>query len=120
MRLPKPIGFALIVVAAACEPTVDGFGVITTDTGGGSSAGLLAFLAQPAGATAGAPITPAIQIIAQDTLGNVLTGFNSNVTLAIGTNPARVTLSGRARVAALGGLAVFESVGIDKGGGGCT
>ena len=30
MRLPKPIGFALIVVAAACEPTVNGFGVITT------------------------------------------------------------------------------------------
>jgi len=120
MRLPKPIGFALIVVAAACEPTVNGFGVITTATGGGSSAGLLAFLAQPAGATAGAPITPAIQIIAQDTLGNVLTGFNSNVTLAIGTNPASGTLSGRTTVAASGGLAAFDSLRIDKPGAGYT
>jgi len=120
MRLPKLIGFALIVVAAACEPTVNGFGVITTAGSGGSSGGLLAFLAQPSGATAGAPITPAIQIIAQDTLGNVLTGFNSNVTLAIGTNPASGTLSGRTTVAASGGLAVFDSLRIDKPGVGYT
>src|SRR5437763_87280 len=105
MRLAKLIGFALIVVAAACEPTVTGFGVITTGTGGGSSGGLLAFLTQPAGASAGAPIIPAIQIIAQDTLGNVLTDFNSNVTLAINGNPAGGTLSGRMTVAASGGLA---------------
>src|SRR5437899_7644664 len=112
MRLPKPIGFALIVVAAACEPNVNGFGVITTGTGGGSSAGLLAFLAQPAGATAGAPITPAIQMIAQDTLGNVLTGFNSNVTLAVGTNPDSGTQGGGTRVAASGGLEVFDFLGV--------
>jgi len=119
MRLPKLIGFALVAVAAACEPTVNGFGVITT-IGGGSGSGLLAFLAQPAGATAGAPITPAIQIIAQDTLGNVLTGFNSNVTLAIDGNPAGGTLSGRTTVAASGGLAVFDSLRIDKPGVGYT
>ena len=114
MRLPKPIGFALIVVAAACEPTVNGFGVITTVGTGGSSGALLAFLTQPAGAAAGAPITPAIQVIAQDTLGNVLTDFNSSVTLAIGINPGGGTLSGRTTVAASGGLAVFDSLRIDK------
>ncbi len=120
MRLPKPIGFALIVVAAACEPTVNGFGVITTVGTGGSSGALLAFLTQPAGAAAGAPITPAIQVIAQDTLGNVLTDFNSNVTLAIGINPGGGTLSGRTTVAASGGLAVFDSLRIDKPGAGYT
>ncbi len=120
MRLAQLIGGIALVVLHACEPTVNGFGVITTAGSGGSSAGLLAFLAQPAGATAGAPITPAIQIIAQDTLGNVLTGFNSNVTLAIGTNPASGTLSGRTTVAASGGLAVFDSLRIDKPGVGYT
>ncbi len=120
MRLPKPIGFALIVVAAACEPTVNGFGVITTVGTGGSSGALLAFLTQPAGAAAGAPITPAIQVIAQDTLGNVLTDFNSSVTLAIGINPGGGTLSGRTTVAASGGLAVFDSLRIDKPGVGYT
>ena len=120
MRLPKLSGFALIVVAAACEPTVNGFGVITTSGSVGSNAALLAFLTQPAGAAAGAPITPAIQIIAQDTLGNVLTGFNSNVTIAIGTNPGGGTLSGVTTVAASGGLAVFDSLRIDKPGVGYT
>jgi len=120
MRLAQLIGGIALVVIPACEPTVNGFGVITTAGSGGSSAGLLAFLAQPSGATAGAPITPAIQIIAQDTLGNVLTGFNSNVTLAIGTNPASGTLSGRTTVAASGGLAAFDSLRIDKPGAGYT
>jgi len=120
MRLAQLIGGIALVVLPACEPTVNGFGVITTAGSGGSSAGLLAFLAQPGGATAGAPITPAVQIIAQDTLGNVLTGFNSNVTLAIGTNPASGTLSGRTTVAASGGLAVFDSLRIDKPGVGYT
>ena len=120
MRLAQLIGGIALVVLPACEPTVNGFGVITTVGTGGSSGALLAFLAQPAGATAGAPITPAIQIIAQDTLGNVLTGFNSNVTLAIGTNPASGTLSGRTTVAASGGLAVFDSLRIDKPGVGYT
>ena len=120
MRLAQLIGGIALVVLPACEPTVNGFGVITTAGSGGSSAGLLAFLAQPAGATAGAPITPAIQIIAQDTLGNVLTGFNSNVTLAIDGNPAGGTLSGRTTVVASGGLAVFDSLRIDKPGVGYT
>src|SRR5439155_13266492 len=113
MRLAQLIGGIALVVLPACEPTVNGFGVITTAGSGGSSAGLLAFLAQPAGATAGAPIPPAIQIIAQDTLGNVLTGVNLNVTLAIGTKPARGTQGGRTAVAAAGCRAVVDSLRVD-------
>src|SRR5438067_13547096 len=109
MRLAKLIGSALIVVAAACEPTVSGFGVIITAPGGGSNGAPLAFLTQPAGAAAGAPMIPAIQIVAQDTLGNVLTDFNSTVTLAIRTNPDSGRLSGRTTVAASGGVAIFDS-----------
>jgi len=58
--------------------------------------------------------------IAQDTLGNVLTDFNSKVTLAIGTNAGGGTLSGGTTVAASGGLAVFDSLRINKPGVGYT
>ena len=54
MRLPKLIGFALMVVVAACEPTVNGFGIIITPSGGANS-GLLGFLEQPNATTAGSP-----------------------------------------------------------------
>src|SRR5213083_244753 len=108
MRLPKLIGFALMVVVAACEPTVNGFGVIITPSGGANS-GLLAFFEQPNATTAGSPIAPAVKIVVQDTLGNVLATFNSNVTLAIGTNPDSGKLSGTTTVAASGGVAIFDS-----------
>src|SRR5438034_3762958 len=70
MRLPKLIGFALMVVVAACEPTVNGFGIIITPSGGANS-GLLGFLEQPNATTAGSPIAPAVKIVVQDTLGTV-------------------------------------------------
>src|SRR5216117_3967801 len=119
MRLPKLIGFALMVVVAACEPTVNGFGIIITPSGGANS-GLLGFLEQPNATTAGSPIAPAVKIVVQDTLGTVLDSFNSSVTVAIGTNPGGGKLSGRTTVAASGGLAIFDSLIIDKPGIGYT
>jgi len=119
MRLAQLIACIALVVIAACDPTVTGFETKTTPFTGASN-GLLAFLEQPQNATAGSPIVPAIKIIAQDTLGNVLTDFNSKVTLAIGTNAGGGTLSGGTTVAASGGLAVFDSLRINKPGVGYT
>jgi hypothetical protein len=74
------------------------------------------FSVQPSNATAGATIAPAIQVQAMDGAGNLVTPFNGNVTMAIGTNPAGGTLSGTASVAAAGGIASFSSLSIDKAG----
>ena len=74
------------------------------------------FSVQPSNATAGATIAPAIQVQAMDAAGNVVTPFNGNVTMAIGTNPAGGTLSGTASVAAAAGIASFSSLSIDKAG----
>src|SRR5207249_868371 len=74
----------------------------------------LVFSAQPSTTAAGAVITPAVQVTAQDAQGNTATGFTGNVTVAIGTNPSTGTLAGTETVAAVAGVATIASVASDK------
>jgi hypothetical protein len=74
----------------------------------------LAFTVQPSNATAGAAIAPTILVTAQDALGNTATGFGSNVTLAIASNPGGGVLAGTATVAAVAGVASFTTLNINK------
>ncbi len=76
----------------------------------------LVFAVQPATTAAGSTIAPAVQVAAQDAAGNTETGFTSNVTIAIGINPGGGTLTGTATVAAIGGVATFNTLSIDKTG----
>jgi hypothetical protein len=80
----------------------------------------LAFTVSPATATAGATLNPALRVVAQDDLGNTVTGFTGSVTIAIGNNPAGGTLGGTQTVAAVSGVAVFSNLSIDKSGSGYT
>src|SRR5439155_14194483 len=52
--------------------------------------------------------------------GNTATGFTGNVTVAIGTNPGTGTLGGTLTHAAVGGVATFANLSIDKVGTGYT
>ena len=63
-------------------------------------------------------MSPAVRVAAQDSLGNVVPGFTSNVLVTIGTNPAAGTLSGTTTVAAVSGIATFASLRIDNIGSG--
>src|SRR5205823_3619280 len=82
-----------------------GTGYTLTATGAGSAtsaafnitagtATQLVFSVQPSSTLAGAAITPAVQVTAQDAQGNTATGFTGNITVAIGTNPSTGTLGG--------------------------
>src|SRR5256884_1158203 len=62
----------------------------------------------------------ALPISALDAQGNVATGFGSNVTVAIGTNPGSGTLAGTTVVTAVGGVATFANLSINKVGTGYT
>src|SRR5437773_7611318 len=84
------------------------------------SAGTLVFTVQPTSTVAGASITPAIEVTARDANGNTATGFTGTVTLAIGTNTGGGTLAGTATHAAVGGVATFAGLSIDKVGTGYT
>lgn len=76
----------------------------------------LTFSVQPSDVMAGQPIAPAIQVSAQDGQGNTVTSFTGDVTMAIGTNPGSGTLSGTTTVAAIGGVATFDDLAIDRAG----
>ncbi len=63
-------------------------------------------------------MSPAIQVTAQDAFGNTATGFSGSVTVAImpGTGSAAATLNGTLTVPAVGGVATFADLSIDKQG----
>ncbi len=108
-----------------------GTGYTLTATGAGSttsaafnitagSATQLVFSVQPSTTTAGAAITPAVQVTALDANDNTATGFSGDVTVAIGTNAGGGTLSGARTHAAVSGVATFSGLSIDKAGTGYT
>ncbi|MGE5142789.1 MAG: hypothetical protein ACM3OA_05060, partial [Acidobacteriota bacterium] len=76
----------------------------------------LAFTVQPGTDAAGIPIAPAVQVTAQDSLGNVATNFTGLVTLAItsGTGTSGAVLSGQATLAASAGIVTFSTLSVDK------
>src|SRR5437879_13630566 len=80
------------------------------------AASALVFSVEPTNTVAGAAITPAVQVTAQDASGNTASGFTGNITVAIGTNPSTGTLSGTKTVAAVAGVATFPGLSIDKAG----
>ncbi|HEV8410353.1 MAG TPA: Ig-like domain-containing protein, partial [Gemmatimonadaceae bacterium] len=75
---------------------------------------------QPTNTTAGFPISPAIVVTAKDASNNVATSFVGSVSLAIGANPGGATLSGPPSVTAVAGVAVFNSMSLNKAGTGYT
>ncbi len=85
-----------------------------------AAAAALVFTVEPTNVTAGAPITPAVEVTARDAFGNTATGFTGAVTVAIDTNPAGGTLSGTAAIAATAGVATFADLAIDLTGTGYT
>src|SRR4029077_1045227 len=105
-----------LTAAATGLPTVAS-APFTIAAGG---AARLVFSVQPSSTTAGASITPAVQVTAQDGQGNTATAFTGTVTLAIGTNAGGGTLSGTTAVAAVGGVATFPGLSVNKAGAGYT
>jgi hypothetical protein len=101
------------VLGAACfEPTatrIQGIGTIS-----GPATVRLAFTVQPSGAIVDEIITPAVQVAAQDSLGNTDLTFVGNVTVGLGTNPVGANLEGSRTVGVVFGVASFGDLSVDK------
>src|SRR5207249_2514366 len=80
----------------------------------------LVFSLQPRSAADGGAITPGVQVAVQDAQGNTVTTATTNITVAIGTNPASGILSGTATVAAVNGVATFSTLSLNAAGTGYT
>lgn len=79
-----------------------------------TAASRLSFTGQPSSAVAGAAISPAVEITVQDAFGNTVTSATTLITVALGTNPAGGTLMGTPSRNAVGGVATFTDLSIDK------
>jgi len=102
-------GYTLRASSGALTSIVStAFSVTTIDVG------VLVFTVQPVTTAAGTAIT--VEVTVQDGLGNTVTGFTGDVTIAIGTNPTGGTLSGNNTAAAVAGVATFSDLRIDKTG----
>src|SRR5207247_9345195 len=83
---------------------------------GAAAADRLVFTVQPVSTTAGAAIAPAVQVTAQDGLGNTVPSFTGSVTVALGNNPVTGTSTGTNTVVATNGVASCASLSIDWAG----
>jgi len=108
-------GYTLTATASGLTGATSAAFTINSPPPGG-----LTFSVQPTTTTAGATITPAVQVAAHDAQGNPATGFTGSVTVAIGTNPSGGTLSGTTTVAAVAGVATFGNLSINTAGTGYT
>ncbi len=81
---------------------------------------LLAFTVPPGNATAGAPITPSLQVSIKDATGAIVTTATNAVTVALGTSVSGATLAGTTTVSAVNGVATFSDLVIQKAGTGYT
>jgi hypothetical protein len=91
-------------------------GIAVGGTGGGTGADTLSFAVQPSSATAGNIITPPIQVIVRDSIGNPDTSFTAAVTITISVNPTGAILSGTTSVAPVNGIAQFGDLSISTSG----
>ncbi len=80
----------------------------------------LAFRVQPAGGTAGAALSPAVEVSLLDSSGNLVAAATNSVALAVGSNPGGATLSGTRTANARAGVATFTDLNLDKAGTGYT
>src|SRR6184192_1564210 len=108
-----------LTAAAPFQPALTGATSTPFDISPGQAAQLL-FTVQPTGTTAGAVITPAVRVTARDAQGNTATGFNGSVTVALGANASGATLSGTTTAAAVGGVATFGDLSLNRAGTGYT
>lgn len=116
------INLAGVGYTLAASATGPAGAVSTPFTVSAAQAAKLQFTVEPVATTAGATITPAVNVTAKDSVGNVQAGFTGNVTLSItaGTGGAGAILSGTTTMAAVAGVATFSNLTIDKAATGYT
>ena len=108
------VGYTLVASASGLTGATSAAFDITA----GTLVTQLGFSAIPTSVTAGVAFTPVVQ--AMNAQGTIVTSFTGNVTLAFAANPAGGTLNGTLTVAAVGGIATFSNISINKAGGGYT
>src|SRR5262249_55472784 len=102
-------GYTLAASDGSLASTVStGFNVVP------GAAHHLLFGQQPSTAVAGQAISPAMTVRVVDAFNDLVPTDTSNVTLVIASNPGGAALGGTTTMAAVGGIATFNNVTLDK------
>jgi alpha-tubulin suppressor-like RCC1 family protein len=120
---PTPAGAARagpVLEARVCLAI--GAGLVTACSASGTgppTGGRLAFITQPPTSVEGTVVmAPAVRVAMQDAGGNTIVGATNAVTVALRATPQGGTLTGTATINAVGGVATFSDVAVDKPQGG--
>lgn len=111
---------AVALFTAACDDYGSG-GTYGTSPGTQNST-KLGFIVQPSTVTAGAAITPPVQVAVQNATGATITNATNAVTITLtaGTGTSGAVLGGTRTVTAVSGVAAFPGLTVDRSGVGYT
>ena len=85
--------------------------------GGGTGSNtppVLSFFVQPNSSNVGQTITPAVEVLARDSLGATDTSFTGTITVALASNSTGAALSGTTTVRPVNGIASFSNLAVDQ------
>lgn len=109
----------LALVISGC---VSGTGPIIIGTSGGDGGNgsgappVLSFFVQPNTATPGQVISPAVEVLVQDSLGSTDSAFTGTISIGLTNNSTGATLDGTTSQRAVNGIAEFADLRVDKEG----
>jgi hypothetical protein len=81
-----------------------------------AAASQLVFSVQPSGCMTNTPIAPAVKVSVTDSLGNVLTGVSTTVTVSMFANPGAASLGGTLSQPTTNGVATFNDLTLSAAG----
>ncbi|HEY3221457.1 MAG TPA: hypothetical protein VGJ80_12050 [Gemmatimonadales bacterium] len=113
------IGALLTLVITGCIGGIgSGMVGISGGNGGNGSNGppVLGFFVQPNSADVGQAISPAVEVVTRDSLGNIDSAFTGTITIGLASNTTGASLSGTTNVRPVNGIASFSNLAIDKAG----
>jgi len=84
--------------------------------GGGSTPPVLSFFVQPNTANVGQAISPPVEVLARDSLGNPDSAFTGSITVSLASNSTGASLSGATARRPVNGIATFGSMAVNKAG----
>jgi len=109
-------GTLTALVISGCVGT--GSGLMGIAGGGGGTGSnvppVLSFFVQPNSSNVGQTITPAVEVLARDSLGATDTSFTGTITVALASNSTGAALSGTTTVRPVNGIASFSNLAIDQ------
>ena len=107
----------ITLVISGCGGTGSGLTGISGGGGGGGGSGappVLSFFVGPSTTNVGQIITPAVEVLASDSVGSADSSFTGTIIIALASNSTGASLSGTTAVRPVNGIAGFSNLAIDK------